>query len=204
MAESQTEFPAFDDLPKVDGEPQGSIWGFFNKYGKEDECGTLNLLTLSVVQAASREIQSGKHIQMDWPLHNVQFPGFGRKEFSQKKIDLNALLGFKAMDDELYINTRSGSEWDSLKHFAHQKTGKYYNGLTHEEAVNTDTNGIYNWCERGGIMGSVLVDWLGWYEAHKGEAPSPVTRHEILVEELAYQQSSRHRTSSTIGHICSF
>lgn len=150
-----------------------------------DSLTALNLLTSSVVQAASREIQSGDHIQLDWPLHNVQFPGFGRKEFSQKKIDLNASLNFKAMDDELYINTQSGSQWDSLKHFAHQKTGRYYNGLTHEEAVVTDTNGIHNWCERGGIVGrGVLVDWLGWYEEHRGKAPSPVTRYEILAEEL--------------------
>jgi hypothetical protein len=118
-----------------------------------------------MVQTASREIQSGEHIQLDWPLHNVQFPGFGRKEFSQTKIDLNRLLNFKAMDDELYINTQSGSQWDSLKHFAHQKTGKYYNGLTHEQAVSTDTNGIHNWCERGGIVGrGVLVDWLAFWQ----------------------------------------
>jgi kynurenine formamidase len=94
-------------------------------------------------------------------------------------------IGFKAMDDELYINTQSGSQWDSLKHFAHQATAKYYNGLTHEEATKTDTNGIHNWCERGGIVGrGVLVDWLRWYETHKGGAPSPVSRHEITVEEL--------------------
>lgn len=115
----------------------------------------------------------------------MQFPGFSRKAFSQTKIDLSPILDLKAMDDELYINTQSGSQWDSLKHFAHQATGKYYNGLTHEEAAGSDTNGIHRWCERGGIVGrGVLVDWLGWWEAHKGEAPSAVSRHEILVEEL--------------------
>lgn len=115
----------------------------------------------------------------------MQFPGFGRKEFHQRKIDLNESLNFKAMDDELYINTQSGSQWDSFKHFAHQETGKYYNGLTHEDAVNSDRNGIHNWCERGGIVGrGVLVDWLSWYEEHNGKAPSPVTRHEITVEDL--------------------
>lgn len=145
----------------------------------------INLLTPAVVQAASREIAIGEHIQLDWPLHNVQFPGFGRKEFNQTKIDLNKSLSFKAMDDELYINTQSGSQWDSLKHFAHQLTAKYYNGLTHDEATTTDTNGIHNWCERGGIVGrGVLVDWLRWHETHKGPAPSAVSRYEIPVEEL--------------------
>ena len=115
----------------------------------------------------------------------MQFPGFGRKPFEQTKVDLLPLLDFKAMDDELYINTQSGSQWDSLKHYAHQATGRYYNGLTHQEAATSDTNGIHNWCERGGIVGrGVLVDWLSWFEAHQGEAPNPVSRHEITVDEL--------------------
>ena len=71
----------------------------------------INLLTASVVQAAAHEIQTGTHIQLDWPLHNVQFPGFSRKPFSQTKIDLQELgLGFAAMDDEIYINTQAGSQ----------------------------------------------------------------------------------------------
>jgi hypothetical protein len=158
---SAPTFPAFDDLPKVEGEPQGCAWGFFDEDGKKDEVGTLNLLTPSVVQAASKEIVTGEHIQLDWPLENVQFPGFNRKEFKQTPIDLFPSLGFKGMDDEVYINTQSGSQWDSLKHFAHQATGKYYNGLTHDEATKSITNGIHNWCERGGIVGrGVLVDWV--------------------------------------------
>lgn len=89
------------------------------------------------------------------------------------------------MDDEVYINTQAGSQWDSLKHFAHQASKTYYNGLTHDEAHHTDTNGTHNWCERGGIVGrGVLCDWLRWYEEKKGKAPSPVTRHEIPIEEI--------------------
>jgi len=81
---------------------------------------------------------------------------------------------------------------DSLKHFAHQKTGMYYNGLSHEEATKSITNGIHNWCERGGIVGrGILVDWLRWYEHKHGNPPSPITRHEIpaseLVETMKYQ-----------------
>lgn len=100
-------------------------------------------------------------------------------------IDLLPSLGFKAIDDELFINTQSGSQWDSVKHFAHQATGKYYNGLKHEEATKNTTNGIHNWCERGGIVGrGVLVDWLRWYEHKHGNPPSPVTRRPITVEEI--------------------
>lgn len=137
------------------------------------------------MQSAAREIQSGESVQLDWPLDNVKYPGFNRKEFNQTTIDLQPGLNFVGMDDEVYINTQSGSQWDSLKHFAHQATGKYYNGLTHEQAKTTITNGIHNWCERGGIVGrGVLVDWLSWYEHKNGKAPSAVSTHAITVEEL--------------------
>lgn len=141
---STPTFPAFDALARVPGQPQGCLWGHFDEAGgKKDEVGTLNLLTPDVVKAASREISTGERIQLDWPLENVQFPGFGRKEFNQKVIDL-ASLGFSALDDEIYINTQSGSQWDSLKHFAHQKSGMYYNGLSHQEATKSITNGIHS------------------------------------------------------------
>jgi hypothetical protein len=39
---SEYSFPAFDDLPKVDGMPQGSIWGFYDKDGKKDEAGGMS------------------------------------------------------------------------------------------------------------------------------------------------------------------
>ena len=34
------DFPAFDDLPKVEGQPQGCLWGFFDKDQKKDEVGS--------------------------------------------------------------------------------------------------------------------------------------------------------------------
>lgn len=159
---STHHFPDFDQLPKVEGQPQGCLWGFFDKNGVRDEVGTLNLLSPDVVRRAASEIRTGEHVQLDWCLENVEFPGFGRKKFEQNVVDL-ASLGFAALDDEVYINTQSGSQWDSLKHFAHQKSRMYYNGLSHEEAAQTTKNGIHNWCERGGIVGrGVLVDWLSW------------------------------------------
>ena len=40
LAGSEYNFPAFDDLPKVEGMPQGSTWGFFDRDGKKDEIGS--------------------------------------------------------------------------------------------------------------------------------------------------------------------
>ena len=39
-AQKGYKFPAFDDLPKVEGMPQGSIWGFFDEKGNKDEVGS--------------------------------------------------------------------------------------------------------------------------------------------------------------------
>jgi hypothetical protein len=36
----EQHFPAFDEVPKVDGEPQSCLWGFFDKHGKKDEVGS--------------------------------------------------------------------------------------------------------------------------------------------------------------------
>ena len=178
-------FPAFDQVAKVEGQPQGCLWGYFDKPGQKDEVGTLNLLTPDIIRRASQEVRTGEHIQLDWCLSdNVQFPGFGRRNFEQKVVDKSP-GGFAALDDEIHMNTQSGSQWDSLKHFAHQKSRMYYNGLSHEDALKSTTNGIHNWCERGGIVGrGVLVDWLSWYEKKHGDPPSAVSRHEIPVSEL--------------------
>lgn len=34
------EFPPFEELPAVYGQPQGSLWGFFDKGNEKDELGS--------------------------------------------------------------------------------------------------------------------------------------------------------------------
>jgi len=51
--------PDFDDLPPVEGLPQGCAWGVFDKGGQKDKLGTLNFLTPEVVQAAANEVKHG-------------------------------------------------------------------------------------------------------------------------------------------------
>ncbi|KAG8632078.1 hypothetical protein KVT40_001218 [Elsinoe batatas] len=148
--------------------------------------GAINLLTEEVVKTASSEIHIGKSIQLDWPLNNLQFPSFGRKQFQQKVIDLNQSLGDCAFDDEIHINTQSGSQWDSLKHYAAQKEKVFYNGLTYQDAITTKTNGTHNWCDRGGIVGrGILVDMhVRFYENRDGKVPDAWTRSEIPVADV--------------------
>lgn len=58
--------PGFDDLPKVEGMPQGCAWGIFDKDGKKDLLGTLNLLTPDVVAAAAAEVKDGISISLKY------------------------------------------------------------------------------------------------------------------------------------------
>lgn len=116
MSEERSyEFPAWDDLPRIEGAPQGCIWGFYDRDGKKDEVGAINLLTPRVVREAVQEVRTGCSVQLDWSLDNLEFPGFGRRKFEQRVIDNTIELGDCGFDDELHINTQSGSQWDSLK-----------------------------------------------------------------------------------------
>jgi hypothetical protein len=53
------KLPDFHHLPKVKGMPQGCAWGLFDKDGKKDVLGTINLLTPDVVKAALAEARDG-------------------------------------------------------------------------------------------------------------------------------------------------
>ena len=108
--------PDFDSLPPVKDMPKGCAWGLFDTNGKKDELGTLNLLTPDLIaQVAKSEIQTGKHVQLDWPLDAISFSRL-RKKFEQKIVDLSTASGFIALDDEIHFNTQGGSQWDSCKH----------------------------------------------------------------------------------------
>lgn len=56
--------PNFDDLPPVEGMPQGCAWGVFDKNGNKDLLGTLNLLTPEVVKDAAAGVRQGLSISL--------------------------------------------------------------------------------------------------------------------------------------------
>lgn len=54
------KLPDFDDLPARDGIPKGCSWGVFDRAGKKDRLGTLNILSPNVVREAARDISVGR------------------------------------------------------------------------------------------------------------------------------------------------
>lgn len=167
-----TDLPDFDDLPPVKGMPKGCAWGVFDKDGKKDHLGCLNLLTSSVVQAALKEAWEGESVSLNWPINAISKPGFGRAGLRHELISFReGPYELHCFDDEVAFNTQCSSQWDSLVHFAHQPSGLGYNGVwpTKEDLVKTndpfnanrDIPTLNHWHEHGGLIGrGVLIDYL--------------------------------------------
>ncbi|KAF7554734.1 hypothetical protein G7Z17_g2713 [Cylindrodendrum hubeiense] len=120
-----------------------------------------------------------------WALERIEDPGHNRAPIVHNFIDLKPnLVGH---DDEIYINTQTSSQWDGLRHWAHQSTEKYYNNLTHEEISGPNPNlrnGIQEWLHRGGVVGrGVLLDYYSWAQ-NNGIKFSAASKHCISYEDL--------------------
>ncbi|EXJ60782.1 hypothetical protein A1O7_04935 [Cladophialophora yegresii CBS 114405] len=176
-----SNLPDFDSLPKVEGMPQGCAWGIFDKDGKKDHLGCLNLLTPAVVKEAVKEVQEGISVSLNCSLALIETPGFARKGLVHNVLSFmdspNPALRLHGYDDEVEFNTQASSQWDSLAHFTHQATGLGYNGVKPtvdslrqpfgkvdlEKAIPT----LNHWHERGGLVGrGVLLDYRAYAVAH--------------------------------------
>jgi len=175
--------------------PQGCAWGVFDKDGKKDVLGTVNLLTPDVVKAAASEVKEGVSVSLNWPIGAIQTPGFGRKGLVHKVMSfVDSPLACHGFDDEVEFNTQCSSQWDSLCHFNHQPTGTTYNG--HKPSVdqliqefgNVDETKslptLNHWHERGGLVGrGVLIDYKAWAD-RQGIKFNPFDAHRITIKEI--------------------
>ncbi|KAK7458862.1 hypothetical protein VKT23_009873 [Stygiomarasmius scandens] len=95
--------PTFDDLPEFKG-MKGCAW---EVWGKDDQLGTVNLLTDEVVKkAAVEEFVTGKCVSLNWPLNFPSKPLYGRKppEILMKPSPTRGAV----RDDEIHIVCISG------------------------------------------------------------------------------------------------
>ena len=118
-----SNIPDYDDLPAVKGMPQGCAWGIFDKDGKKDNLGTINLITPDIVKAAVAEVKEGVSVSLkyastprfawemsikltvlldSWPIGAIKTPGFGRKGLVHKVINFHDTpLQLHGFDDEV-------------------------------------------------------------------------------------------------------
>ncbi|KAK7214744.1 hypothetical protein V2G26_002747 [Clonostachys chloroleuca] len=148
--------PKWKDLPPIEGQPQGFAWGLFGQDGVKDQLGTLNFLTPEVVLRARDEIKIGMSVSLNWGLENLAEPTMGRSTLKHELVDWRR-------------------QWDGLRHWGNTHTGFYYNGLHHNDLIQSNQLGIEKLDEiakdRGieflpGDILLVRVGWTKWYDKH--------------------------------------
>ncbi|KAJ8519226.1 hypothetical protein ONZ45_g3791 [Pleurotus djamor] len=191
---SNKPLPSFDDLPPFN-EMSGCAWDL---WGPDDQLGTVNLLTDEVVhRAAVEEIRSGRSVCLNWPLNFPEKPMFNRKE-PDILTKIRQPPGI-TRDDEIHINTQSGTQWDGLKHFGIVKHGVFYNNTSATDLpvgkvvfpdpmnINAESIklGIQNWAQHGICGRGVLLDLVAFFTSSGKPLPyDPWSTHPITVAEL--------------------
>ncbi|MFE7129969.1 cyclase family protein [Streptomyces sp. NPDC057638] len=109
---------------------QVNNWG---RWGADDEIGTLNLVTDSVVRAAAATVRTGRRVPLALPLRRDGLQtglAAGRIDPQHAMIQLNQELfgpgGVALNDDIVTLGLQAGTHWDALPHVTH--TGHLYNG----------------------------------------------------------------------------
>ncbi|KAK8076497.1 hypothetical protein PG994_003769 [Apiospora phragmitis] len=143
-------FPKFEDLPSVPNAPQGCLWGFYDKDCRKDEIGSINLLTPEVVKEASSEIQTGRHVQLDWPLDSLKFPTWGRKIYF---CDRGGIVGRGVLIDMVRY-------WAKIGQDAPDPWGSYEITVDELEAALADQHGTQT------KQGDILLVRTGYIQRH--------------------------------------
>lgn len=190
------KIPDFDDLPEVKGMPKGTAWGIWDKNGKKDVYGALNLLTPEVIKAAYAEAKDGVHVSLNWPIGAIKTPGFGRKGLEHKVMSfVDTPLAAHGYDDEVEFNTQCSSQWDSLMHYHHQPSQSGYNGTKasvaelkqdydddHDSQKKLPT--LNHWHDRGGMVArGVLIDFKK-YAQETGRKFDCFNDDKITIEDI--------------------
>ncbi|KAJ6567081.1 putative cyclase-domain-containing protein [Mycena capillaripes] len=191
------EIPDYDALPLFKNF-KGCAWGV---WGSEDQLGTVNLLTEAAVKAAaSEEIKMGKSVSLNWPLNFPEKPMFERKT-PEIHMKLREPETSGVRDDEIHINTQSGTQWDGLRHFPILEHGVFYNNIPcstlargmiplpnpHQIDPEHARIGIQNWATHGICGRGVLLDLVSYQtslSANKALPYDPWTTHPISVKDL--------------------
>ncbi|KAK6385772.1 hypothetical protein LTS17_001344 [Exophiala oligosperma] len=180
MASLAKPVPPFEQLPFRKEDPPYSAWGLWEK----PEFGALNYLSdANTLRVAREEIQTGVRIGLNLPLDLIDPPLLGRRGFERHIVDKAPRV---INDDVITFNTQGSSQWDSFRHFAYQKEGKFYNNVTqndiHAEQQST-VNGMDAWAPRGIAGRGVLIDYHSWAQRN-GIEYDRLSGHAITLDSV--------------------
>lgn len=142
-----------------------SNWG---RWGKDDQRGTLNLITPEVLKRAGREIRQGKLFRLGLDFAD-DGPQSGRPSgerhnphhyMTKVSKPFNPALGDYAMsDDVIHMHLQASTQWDGLAHV--QYGGKLYNGFKAAEVLSSagaSRLGVEHAASPGVMSRGVLLD----------------------------------------------
>ena len=136
-----------------------SNWG---RWGKDDERGTLNLITPKKRLAAARLVREGVSVSMELDLNKKLDPVNGFP--FEHALEVGTFGGHEVAGDRYAVQYHgfAHSHMDGLPHFAHN--GKLYNGFAVDvlKATGAEKLGIQNAYE-GVFTRGVLVD-MPWFK----------------------------------------
>lgn len=194
LSSSEKPLPTFDELPAYRNFP-GCAWAV---WGPDDQLGTVNLLTEGVVKkAAEEEIKLGKMVSLNWPINFPEKPVYNRMP-PEIKMMVKPGVGMPR-DDEIHINSQSGSQWDGLRHYGIIEHDVFYNNTDAKSLPSgliplpnpNDIDpmharlGMQNWANHGICGRGVLLDLVSYYTKNGGVLPyDPWTTYAISVADL--------------------
>ena len=149
--------PTFIHLPLVGDTQERHAWDVF---GRDDQLGTINLLTSERVKRAATLVRMGKVINLNLPLNFPITLYGGFRTGYRHHIEVNR----GGRDD--YVDNfamQGSSQWDSLRHIRFREFG-YYGGRQDVDLDGKGELGIEHWARHGIIGRGVLLDVAGYME----------------------------------------
>lgn len=169
--------PRFEQLP-TSANGLRHAWDF---YGRDDELGSVNLLTPARVLSAVAAIREGRIFSLDVPLAEIDPAPIARR-LSLRHVVYAPRQN--VWDDRLEaFEMQSSSHWDGLRHFGAGAAG-YYGGFVGDFEPGPGRLGLEHWVRHGIAGRGVLLD----VERHlrlDGVKYDPYDRYPIAATTLA-------------------
>ena len=177
--------PKFATLPTVGQTGERHAWDVF---GRNDQLGTVNLLTPELVKHAATLVRTGRVINLTLSLN---FPltiyGGFRSAGYRHHIEVTRTSRDDYVDN---FAMQGSSQWDSLRHIRFREFG-YYGGRQDADLDEKGELGIENWACHGIIGRGVLLDAAGYME-QQGKPLDQTKKFSMdgtFLEQVAHAQN---------------
>jgi len=187
------ELPDYDDLPVLERLGLRHAW---DVWGRDDDLGTINLLTPEGVLAAKDTVATGEIVNLSLPMTEPEPPLFGRRPLQHSIFHLDR----NTLDDRVdQLYPQASSQWDSLRHVRAREHG-YYTGITEDFTPGAGRLGIEHWVKHGLVGCGVLLDVAGFMAARDGgwDALRPVGIDADLLQNIAAHQGVTIRSGDML------